>query len=272
MGNGFDLVTFSVARLSVMGLLRNEGIGKEVLDLIDSYCQNGTSLDIVKAIKSSDYTTYNTRLSNLEDSVKSCGSVIGDFEAGLLLSEFNQGRCLEALYNNKSISLELRCKIISKYAAVDEDNCYKFLLSQELTDEEALAFYSVSPYFTTSDGFKLFADQRVGMALCLKQEGDDSREVAYFSRWILLQNVVKLVEDNDALLLEVPWSFFEEIASAGWRWSSGEGLEISKKMFKALTHAQEREFSDPAAWEGYGVICEGFKGSVKELLYTCKVV
>ena len=272
MGNGHDLVTFSVARLSVMGLLRNEGIGKEVLDLLDTYCQKGTSLDIVKAIKSSDYTTYNTRLSNLEESVQSCESVLGDFEAEELLNDFNQGRCLEALYNNKSISLELRCKIISKYAAVDEDNCYKFLLSHELTDQEALAFYSISPYFTTSDGFKLFADQRVGMALCLKQEGDDNREVAYFSRWILLQNVVKLVEHNDPLLLEVPWSFFEEIASAGWRWSSGEGLDISKKMFKALTLAQEQEFKVSAAWEGYGVICEGFKGSVRELLYTCKVV
>jgi hypothetical protein len=272
MGKGQDLVTFSVARLSIMGLLRNEGVGEEVLDLIDFYCQNGTSLDIVKAIKSSDYTTYNTRLNNLEESVKSCESVIGDHAATELLNEFNSSKCLEALYLNESISTSLRCKIILKYAAAADDNCYKFLLSQELTDEEAIAFYSVCPYFTSSDGFKLFADQRVGMGLCLKLEGEDGGEVAYFSRWILLQNVVKLVEVDDPLLLEVPWSFFEEIATTGWRWSSGEGLDISRKMFKALTQAQEREFLTPAAWEGYGVICEGFKGSVKELLYTCKVV
>lgn len=273
MGKSLDqYVTFSVARLCVLGLLRNEGLGSEVLNLIDTYHQNGTEPDIVKAIKSSDYTSYNSKISNLEDNIKSCAAVKGDLAAVELLTELNSAKCFEVLFKNPSISSELKCKIISKYATFDDEGCYNFLLKEKITDEIALSFYSVCPYFTTEDGFKLFSDERLGMQLCLIQEGDDSREVAFFSRWVLLQNVVKRVEFNDPILLDVPWSFFEEIASSSWRWSSGDGLEISRKMFKALAMAQEREFLSAAAWEGYGVICEGFKGSVKELLYTCKVV
>jgi hypothetical protein len=35
---------------------------------------------------------------------------------------------------------------------------------------------------------------------------------------------------------------------------------------------QGEEFIDDKSWEGFLVLAEGFKGTIKELLYTCKVI
>lgn len=274
MGNSADSnISPTVVRFSLLGLLRNEGLSDEIIDLVDHYANTGSNNIVVAAIKNTDYLNYKNKVSTLKDFVSNCENAVTDDDVMSVLGSGFEKSGLEILYRKDGISATTRCAVVTAYASVDEDNCYKFLKSQGgISDEIALAFYSIAPHFTREDGFSLFSDKLEGIKLCFKLEGDPNREVSFFNHWVLLESAVLGAEVGDPLFGEIPWSFVEEISSDGWRWGSGEGRDVAVKVFDNLVRLQGEEFTDDKSWEGFLVLAEGFKGTIKELLYTCKVI